>query len=63
MGQLQNIVKEYKRARENRNDASSRNDLMATSVYNDELTYWAGILDNEMKETGTPLETVRAMLR
>jgi hypothetical protein len=52
------IAKYYKTARENRQQASVRNDLQAVDMYNQELSYW----ETELSKTGEPTEKIKKML-
>jgi len=59
---LEQLANEYKKARAARNLASFENDLHQRDMKSDELTYWSEKLTEEMNATGTPIETVRAMI-
>ena len=48
MEQLLTVIREYKRARRERNAASARQDFELERLYNDELTDWAARLDRVM---------------
>jgi hypothetical protein len=63
VSQLNNVIREYKTARENRNSASARNDLGAVTMYNDELTYWAEQLSATMKAENVEMRTVQGLLK
>ena len=59
---LQSIVKYYRDARQERNNASIRNDLNDVAYWNDELTYWSTKLDEEMENIGIELSVVSKMI-
>ncbi len=59
---LQSIVKYYRNARQERNNASIKNDLTSVANWNDELNYWNTKLDEEMENTGIELSVVSKMI-
>ena len=62
MEQLLTVIREYKRARHERNAASARQDFELERLYNDELTDWAARLDRVMAAEHVDIETVKALL-
>jgi hypothetical protein len=62
MNTIEQIIHEYKKAREARNIASIKNDTHAINLFNDELSYWSNKLTEEIEKTGVSIKKVRAMI-